>query len=81
MSEQQAPAEEIRRGTRFRAFPGRQTFIDGEWRTGVTYRVTAVRRYVTNSPEVYWRLDDAGTKAQSHASLNYLIKNGLEILP
>lgn len=71
---------ELRRGDRFRAFPDRQTFIGGDWMKGVIYRVTAVRRYPTNSPEIYYRVDDAGKAGQWHASLTYLTEHGLEIV-
>jgi hypothetical protein len=81
MAEQPAPVEEIRRGTRFRAFPGRQVRAwGGAWITDPVYRVTSVRRYA-DSREVYYRLDDESQGgAQSHASLRYLAEHGLEIV-
>lgn len=69
----------LTRGSRFHAFPTRQTFIDGQWVTGVTYRVTSVRRY-PEDVHIFWRLDDDGTGAQAHASLAYLQRHGLEVL-
>lgn len=80
MAEQPAPAEKIRRGTRFRAFPGRQVRFGGEWITDPVYRVTAVRHYADDT-EVYYRIDQGlGTFGQSHASLKYLTEHGLEII-
>lgn len=71
---------ELRKGDRFRAFPGRRAFIDGEWRTDVIYRVIRVRRY-TAATVIYYRVDDGHpNRAQAYATLPYLIKNGLEIV-
>jgi hypothetical protein len=85
------PKPEIRRGTRFRAFPGREVFdrVTRTW-AAPTYRVTSVQHYEVRDgqlgdrrtvTEVFYRVDDAGRNAQAHCSLTRLIERGLEIIP
>lgn len=73
------PLPEIRKGVRFRAFPGRQVRVHGgEWITDPIYEVTRVRHSAVEV--VYYRV--AGTSTISdYATLPYLKNNGMEIVP
>jgi hypothetical protein len=68
----------VRKGDRFRAFPGRQVRVHGgEWITDPIYEVTRVRH--TAVEVVYYRVAGTGTTSD-YATLPYLKNNGMEIV-
>lgn len=73
----------LKRGSRFRAFPGRQvrTWKSDGWITDPVYVVTSTRKSGADL-SIYYRIEDGSgdTNGQSRVTLAHLQENGLEVL-